>query len=124
MTLRLHSIDQAPAALPIWQTILDDLGDPPAKRVAKVLAVSERSVYRWRADGHAPKAAAMALFWLTRWGRSQIDAQACNDARVASGLAQALTVENAQLKAQLRQVLALQTPTGAANSPLLWWPHG
>jgi hypothetical protein len=49
MKLRLHSIEQAPASLPIWQLILDDLGNPPAYRIARTLGVSLRTAYHWKA---------------------------------------------------------------------------
>ena len=39
MNFSLFSIEQAPVALPIWQTILDDLGQPHPNRIAKVLCV-------------------------------------------------------------------------------------
>lgn len=35
MKLRLRSIDKAPTALPIWQSIRDDLGNPPLHRIAR-----------------------------------------------------------------------------------------
>jgi predicted DNA-binding transcriptional regulator AlpA len=60
--------------------ILADLDNPPTRRVARVLGLSERSIYRYTATDDAPRVALLALFWLTRWGRAAIDAQATNDA--------------------------------------------
>jgi len=105
MKIQLSHIDQAPAGLPIWQTIMDDLCNPPAHRVAKVLGISVRSVGRYHQHGHAPRAVLLALFWLTTWGRSAVDAKATNDARLMSQLAQSLAEERDRLQ---RQVQALE----------------
>jgi predicted DNA-binding transcriptional regulator AlpA len=117
MKLQLFSLDQAPRSLPLWQTILDDLGQPHPARVAKLLGVGARTVYRWNRAGHAPRSAALALFWLTRWGRSAIDCQAVNDALVAVALARGLEAERDALRDQLAHVLALNE-SGAANEPI------
>jgi predicted DNA-binding transcriptional regulator AlpA len=118
MKIALYGLEQAPRSLPIWQCILEDLGNPPPARVAKVLGVAVRTVYRWNRDGQAPRAACMALFWLTRWGRSEVHCQAVNDATVAVGYANALLRENKKLQVELARVLALNE-SGAANSPLI-----
>lgn len=118
MKLRLRSLHHAPTALPIWQTILDDLGQPHPRQVAKVLGVGVRTVYRWNRDGQAPRAATLALFWLTRWGQSMVHAQAVNDATTAVGLVDCLNREIKVLRVQLEHVLAL-ADTGAANQPLI-----
>lgn len=125
MKAQLFSIEHAPSNLPIWQLILDDLGQPPAVRVARVLGVGVRTVYRWNNAGSAPRMACMALFWLTRWGRSQVHTQATNDALMAVALAKglerdvtSLKLEAQQLRAQLAHVAAL-ADTGAANRPIL-----
>ena len=54
--------------------MLHDLGNPHPARIAKVLGVSVRTVYRWKLEAQmecrpSAKAAALALFWLTRWGQ-------------------------------------------------------
>lgn len=118
MKIALYSIDQAPRALPIWQSILEDLGNPHPARVGRVLGVGARTVYRWNQTGRAPRAACLALFWLTRWGRSEVDCAAVNDARLAVGYANALHAELVQARTQLAHVLAL-SDSGAANSPLI-----
>lgn len=118
MTIQLHHIDHVPRALPIWQTILDDLGNPPAHRIARTLGVSERTVYRWNAAEQAPRCAALALFWLTRWGHSHINAKAVNDAAWACRYLNALETELKTLRHQLDHVSRL-ADTGAANRPLM-----
>lgn len=122
MKLRLRTIDQAPASLPFWQSILDDLGYPPAARIAKTLGVSIRTVYRWNAAQEAPRCAALALFWLTRWGQSRVDAQAANDAILACNYVTVLQAEVAQLRGRV-QYLERISHTGAANAPLIQEPH-
>jgi len=118
MSFSPYSIGRAPRSLPIWQTILDDLGRPHPSRVAKLLGVGERTVYRWNRTGQAPKAACLALFWLTRWGRSEIDCAAVNDCRVAIGYARALEADLARAKLDLARILALNEH-GAPDAPAL-----
>lgn len=116
MTFSPYSIGHAPRALPVWQTILEDLGNPHPARVAKVLGLGSRTIYRYNRQGFAPRHVCLALFWLTRWGRSEIHCQAVNDCRIAVALANALQADVRQLRSQLADVLALGT-TGAASSP-------
>ena len=121
MKIRLHSIDQAPKALPIWQAILDDLGDPHPRRIARTLGVSVRTVYRWNAAQEAPRCAALALFWLTRWGQSHVNAQAVNDAAMACGYLNALQTEVTKLRLEVSRLARLNA-TGAATGPLMRLP--
>ncbi len=122
MKLQLYGLGQAPRALPIWQTILEDLGRPHPAQVARILGVGVRTVYRWNRTGQAPRTACLALYWLTRWGRSEVHAQAVNDATVAVGLAQALQTELDRTRLELAHVLAL-SDSGAANAPLIGDRH-
>lgn len=101
MGLQLFSVEHMPRAIPVWATILDDLGRPPADRIAKALGVGRTTVFRWTADDSAPRVACLALFWLTRWGRSQINAQATRDAVTAVSLVRALSEERDRLARQL-----------------------
>ena len=116
MTLQLYSVDHVPRHLPIWETILEDLGHPSAVRIARVLDVGVSTVYRWNADRDAPRAAQLALFWLTRWGRSAVHVQATNDATMACGYVEALRREVRRLEGNVRHLAALSS--GAANEPL------
>lgn len=124
MELRLFSLDNAPKTLPIWQTILDDLGCPPPHRVARTLGISERTVYRWNQGGCPPRMALLALYWLTRWGRSEVDTRATNDAILAVSYLRSLKDRVRELEVDLQHVLAI-SDTGCANGPLLRAPgHG
>ncbi len=122
MEMRLQSIEHAPVSLPFWQSIMDDLGRPPAARVARVLGISERTVWRYHHADHAPRAVLLALFWLTSWGRNAVYTQAWNDAQVALSYVGALRAQVARLQAQVQHLEALGN-SGAANSPLLRGPH-
>ena len=121
MKIQLHSIEQAPVSLPIWHTILDDLGRPPADRISRVLGISKRSVYRYSQVGYAPRVVNLALFWLTSWGRASVHAQATNDAMVAVGLVDALRSDIARLENNVRHLSALSY--GSANAPLVRGSH-
>ena len=102
--IRLCSIEQLPRTVPAWDSIVEDLGHPPAERIAAALDVGRSTVYRWHAAHQAPRVAALALFWLTRWGRSAVHTQATNDATMAVQYARALTEERLQLRDQVRQL--------------------
>ncbi len=117
MTPQLFSIEHAPAALPYWQTIWDDLGRPPGRRIARVLGISERTVYRYHQAGHAPRVVLLALFWLTRWGRSAVHVQATNDALMAVSLVRGLESDLKRLSAQVSHLERLGG-YGTANEPL------
>ena len=69
----------APLTMPTLSMILADIGHPTPRAVATLLGVDHRTVRRWIAAGQAPRAVMLALFWLTRWGRSQVDCQATNE---------------------------------------------
>ena len=101
MEPHLFSIDKAPKGLPVWETILDDLGNPPAHRIARALGVGRSTVYHWHANGGGPRIASLALFWLTRWGRSLVATDATNDAVLYVQLARSLTEERDRLAGEI-----------------------
>ncbi len=102
-----------PRQLPPLSMMLDDIGRPSPAAVARALGVSARSMRRWIAADAAPRSVLAALFWLTRWGVSQIDADAYNAATLHASYARSLKDENASLRADLGRALALAD--GAAN---------
>lgn len=101
MDLQLFSVERAPRTVPTWDLILDDLGRPNAARIAKVLGIGRSTVYRWIEAHQAPKMACLALFWLTRWGHSEIHTSATNDAILTAQLARSLHEECQALRARL-----------------------
>jgi predicted DNA-binding transcriptional regulator AlpA len=117
MKFQPYSLHHAPASLPIWQRIVEDLGNPHPRHLARVLGLGLRTIYRYNRDAQAPRHVCLALFWLTRWGRSEIHCQAVNDCTLAVSYANALETELRQARTQLAHVLAI-SDTGAANGPL------
>lgn len=100
--------------------LLDDLHASPLQ-VSKFLKVTERSVWRWLADGTAPFAVLAALWHETPRGRESAACDVGNElvlqrTLARSGLA-ALDVETRRLA----RVLAI-SDTGAANDPLMTGP--
>lgn len=110
MTESLYSLELAPQMLPAWHTVLDDLGWPAAPGVARALGVSRRTIYRWNRRGQAPRAALLALFWMTRWGRSVIHTQAANDAALYFALARSRGEELQRLTVEVASLRALRGP--------------
>ena len=122
MSVALFSIDHAPRLVPIWPQLMEDLCQPRPTRVARVLGISERTVRRYNSTGHAPRNVCLAVFWLTSWGRSAVNAQAINDAQLAVSYVRALNdriLELEQLVNHLRSIGHF----GAANEPGLHPPR-
>lgn len=102
--------------------MLDDLGNPPPAAVARALGVTVRTVQRWQLAGNAPRAPMLALFWITRWGRSEVDCRAVNDAVLKAHIARAAQAEAEAYAAQVSHLLELGN-FGAANVPLWRGPR-
>jgi predicted DNA-binding transcriptional regulator AlpA len=117
MHLRSQSFAQPPRVLPDWHTTISDLGSPKPDELARLLGISRRSVYRYEASGRAPRVVLLALFWLTRWGRSEVECDAVNRAQLATATAAALADELKRARRQLATALRLNA-TGAANDPI------
>lgn len=83
MQLQLSGLGQVPPTIPVWSLIMEDLAFPDVGSVMRVLGVEAHQVQEWNRTGSAPKWACLALFWLTRWGRSEVHQQATHDAIVA-----------------------------------------
>jgi len=64
----------------LMRTFVHQLGG--TKSVAKFLQVTERTVSRWLETGKVPRAAVLALFWETQYGRSQIFTEQVNEIRL------------------------------------------
>lgn len=64
-----------------FRMFMDELGGP--KAVGKYLGVSERTVHSWLAgDREPPRAAVLALFWESQYGRSHIFTDQVNEIRL------------------------------------------
>lgn len=97
--------------------MLADLGNPSAATVARAFGVSRSTVYRWTKHDTAPRAVALSLYWLTRWGQSELFSEAARSEAAHRELCTALRAECESLQTQLARVLRLGD-FGAANSPL------
>ncbi|MEH0165565.1 hypothetical protein [Roseateles microcysteis] len=104
----------SPTCTPDFCQILDDLGQPSNAAIAKALGISVRTVQTYRRENFAPRPVLLALFWLTRWGRSAANADAENQAKMMYSQAMAEKSENRRLRAQLAQ-LARIADFGCAN---------
>lgn len=104
--------------LPSLNEMATDLQATPAA-LASYWGVSKSTAYRWLSVGNAPRAAMLALYWLTRWGLSELEADAQNRANVFEGLAQALQRELWRQREDFTR-LARIGHYGSANDPL---PH-
>lgn len=105
-----------PKSVPSLALLLEDLGNPAPAKVAKALGVSLRTVQRWVAIGEAPRAAMLALFWVTRWGQSAVDAETYNCNQMHAQMARALRDEVAELTGLLAKVGRI-ADFGSANDP-------
>lgn len=105
-----------PTRLPTLADTIRDLGTTPAT-VATELDVATSTVYRWLEAEKAPRSAMLALFWLTSWGQSHLDADLWNLANISQGLARALRDENANLRARITY-LERVGDFGSANDAL------
>lgn len=109
---------RAPRQLPPLDAIVADIGQPSPAMIGRALGVHERTVYHWQARGEAPRPAHLALFWESRWGRSQLAADAENAAMWARGEAEALRREVGTLQARIAYLEAVGS-FGSANAPTL-----
>ena len=71
-----------PQQLPPFSLMVDDCGQS-VRTIARYLGVTDRTVKRWLDQDAAPRAAMLALFFCTRWGRSWINCDAENHAQLA-----------------------------------------
>lgn len=105
-----------PARLPQLSLILNDIGSPSPTALAVALDVPARLTAAWLRADSAPRAVTLALFWLTRWGRSQLDAHMVNEIRQLAGLVDCLQRDRQRDAARFARVLQLGD-FGSANAP-------
>ena len=105
-----------PVQCPQLAQILDNLGNPAPPVLARAMGVSEPTARRWIRQGHAPRPVLLALFWLTSWGMSAVDAEITNRCQLTAGMVSGLACENERLRAELARVVAAGD-FGCANDP-------
>lgn len=91
-----------PRQLPPFALLVDDCGFN-TRHIAKYLGVSERTIKKWIRRDHAPRAATLALFFCTRWGREYVNCDAENHANVMRGLASAAEHRAKQAETKAKQ---------------------
>lgn len=64
----------------LFATFMDECGG--MAKVAAFLHVSERTVKNWIKKGSAPRAAVLALYWETNYGRSEMFTSQVNEIRL------------------------------------------
>lgn len=114
-------LNRLPGQLPSLSLMLADIGQPSPKALAKPFGVPVSTAAEWIASGSAPLPVLLALFWLTRWGQSSVEADAVNHASMQASMTSALKTERDKARAQLAHVLGL-ADTGAANDPIYCGP--
>lgn len=105
-----------PRRLPTLADMIRDLSATP-EQIAKALHVNPSTVYRWISQDNVPRPACLALYWMTRWGQSEIDAEWWNRANIYEGLAKALERELYNVQKSILKLGAIGE-FGSANDPL------
>jgi predicted DNA-binding transcriptional regulator AlpA len=109
-------IKKMPRRLPTLADMLRDLSATP-EDIATALHVNASTVYRWINQDRAPRPAMLALYWMTRWGQSEINAELWNRANVYEGLAKAMERELYNMQSSILR-LGQIGEFGSANDPL------
>ncbi|WP_157982602.1 hypothetical protein [Simplicispira lacusdiani] len=97
-----------------FRLFMAELGGP--KAVHRYLGVTERTVYHWLATGRAPRAAVLALFWESKYGRSHIYTDQVNEIRLLYRQVCLLREQFQRAKEVVTGLRALNA--GSANEPL------
>lgn len=100
--------------------LLDELHATPAQ-IGKFLDVTERSVWRWLAEGTAPRAVLYALWHETPRGRETSALDVGNELTITRATVRIQAAQVDTSARQLARVLAI-SDTGAANDALLSGP--
>lgn len=117
--MRYAAIDwRLPSYVPPFSVMLDNLGNPSAKKIARGLGVSESTARRWIKTDNPPKTVLYATFWLTTWGRQHIHIEAENSASMHAGLYECLRRENENLRRRI-EYLERVGVFGSANDPVI-----
>lgn len=91
--------------------ILADLGNPHPTYLADVLDVDVRTVRRWLKAGRAPRAATLALFWMTSYGFDHIDVDLSNRLRLWGSMVDSYSRELRQTRDELAALRARLSTT-------------
>jgi len=97
----------------LFEIFTDELGG--IKKVAKFLDVTEITVKRWIKKGAVPRAAVLALYWESKYGRSQLFTDQVNDIRLLYRHVQILQSQYTRAKDIVAGLRRIQVDT--ANEP-------
>lgn len=112
--MSLHLI---PRYVPPPSELLPMVGATP-RQLARALDLTDRTIARWLAADEMPRAAALALYWLTPVGWSNVVSEGAHRLKIAEGLADALGRQNGALVARVA-LLERTGHFGSANAPTL-----
>lgn len=116
ISINATMLARLPKATPPLSIMLADIGSPSADGLAGAFGVTPKTAQSWISADHAPLPVLLAIFWLTRWGTSEIDARAHNDAVMAGIEANRLRKEIEEIQALLAAVGRI-ADFGSANDP-------
>ena len=98
--------------------MLDDIAKPD-KEVARWLGISVETLRRYKRNEQAPRAVMHALFFQTKWGLGQFDAEMHNSLMYANAEIAELRKQCKKLEAIIEKLEAeIELSTGAANAPI------
>lgn len=98
----------------LFRMFVDELGGP--KKVCKFLDVTERTVWRWLATDSVPRAHVLALYWESKYGRSQVFTEQVNEIRL---LYREVCILREQYSRSANIINGLRKlHTGTANEPI------
>lgn len=117
ISINATMLARLPKATPALSMMLADIGSPSAEGLAGAFGVTPRTAQSWISADHAPLPVLLSLFWLTKWGTSEIDARAHNDAVMAGMEANRLRKEIEEIQALLAAVGRI-ADFGSANDPV------
>lgn len=116
-TQDMSLLRRLPSGVPSLSCLLSEIGNPSAYYLARAMQVPTQAAAQWIEEDHAPHAVMLALFWLTRWGVSMIDAEAHNAAILNAQLAAANRRDADGLRSTLARVERI-ADFGSANDPM------
>ena len=109
-------LNRLPKSTPSFQALLEDIGSPSDQAIAKALGVTTRTIKTWRTKG-APRPVLLSLFWITRWGMSETNAEVLDLSDMHYNLTVAQRLEIKRLHSVIDQLQRIGQ-FGAANDPL------
>lgn len=108
-------LNRLPRHTPTLPELLNALGGPPDREVARVFGVTVTTIRRWKKHG-APRPVLFSLHWLTPAGQHDLHVDLVNELRLHAGMSRALRDEVAELRRTVARLCAIGD-FGAANDP-------